>query len=141
MAFDPISAALDIGGKLIDRLWPNPEEKAKAQLALFQLQQQGELQQIAGQMEVNKAEATSQSVFVAGWRPFIGWVCGSGLAYQFILRPLLTFVVSLKVSGFVSPSIETGQLIELLVGMLGLGAMRTYEKVQGAVMNGHGAEK
>jgi hypothetical protein len=99
--------------------------------------QQGELAKITGQLEINKEEAKSQSMFVAGWRPFIGWICGCGLGYQFLLRPLLSFGVSLKIAGFVAPSIETAQLIELLVGMLGLGAMRTYEKVQDAQSNGH----
>ena len=89
MAFDPISAALDIGGKLIDRLWPDPTQAAQAKLELFKLQQSGELAQITGQLEINKAEAQHSSVFVAGWRPFIGWVCGSALAYQYLIRPLV----------------------------------------------------
>ena len=82
MAFDPISAALDIGGKLIDRLWPDPTQAAAAKLELLKLQQSGELQQITGQLEINKVEAANPSVFVSGWRPFIGWVCGTALAYQ-----------------------------------------------------------
>lgn len=131
MALDPITAAFDIGGKLIDRLWPDPQKKGEAALQLLQLQQSGELAKITGQMDVNKAEATSQSVFVAGWRPYIGWICGTGLGYQFLIRPLLTFIVLIWRPNFVAPSIETAQLIELLVGMLGLGAMRTYEKVSG----------
>jgi hypothetical protein len=137
MALDPISAAFDLGGKLIDHFWPNAADRDKAKLALFEMQQRGELQQIAGQIQVNTEEAKSQSVFVSGWRPFIGWVCGSGLAYQFIVRPLLTFAVVIWHPGFVSPTIETAQLIELLVGMLGLGAMRTFEKYNGTVMEGH----
>jgi hypothetical protein len=137
MAFDPISAALDIGGKIIDRVWPDKTKQDEAKLALLQMAQQGELAKITGQLEINKEEAKSQSMFVAGWRPFIGWICGCGLGYQFLLRPLLSFGVSLKIAGFVAPSIETAQLIELLVGMLGLGAMRTYEKVQDAQSNGH----
>ena len=64
MAFDPISAALDIGGKLIDRLWPDPTQAAQAKLELFKLQQSGELAQITGQLEINKVEAANSSVFV-----------------------------------------------------------------------------
>ena len=93
MALDPITVALDIGGKLIDRLWPDPTQADLAKLELFRLQQSGELQQIAGQLEVNKAEATNTSVFVSGWRPFIGWICGTGLAYQFLVYPILVAFV------------------------------------------------
>jgi hypothetical protein len=137
MAFDPISAVLDIGGKIIDRVWPNPEERDKAKLALLQMQQQGELQAIAGQMEVNKAEAASQSVFVAGWRPFIGWICGCALAYQFILAPLFTWGAALAGHPVTAPPLDFGDLFTLLAGMLGLSGMRTFEKVQNAQSNGH----
>lgn len=136
MAFDPISAALDIGGKLIDRLWPNPEEKDKAKLALLQLQQQGELTQITGQLEVNKVEAASNSTFVAGWRPFIGWICGTALASDMIIRPLLTWGAALCGKVVSYPSLDMGTLLTLLAGMLGFGAMRTVEKTQG-VSSGH----
>ena len=125
MALDPITAALDIGGKLIDRLWPDPTQADLAKLELFKLQQSGELQQIAGQLEVNKAEATNTSVFVSGWRPFIGWICGTGLAYQFLVYPILVAFVPKIVQ------LDMGTLLTLLAGMLGLGAMRTQEKLQG----------
>ena len=126
---DPISAALDIGGKLIDRMWPDPAQRAAAQLELAKLQQSGELAQITGQLEVNKAEASSTSWFVAGWRPYIGWICGTGLAYQFLIYPILAaFVPNVK-------QLDMGTLISLLAGMLGLGGMRTYEKVTNAEGN------
>ena len=125
MALDPITAALDIGGKLIDRLWPDPTQADLAKLELFRLQQSGELQQIAGQLEVNKVEATNTSVFVSGWRPFIGWICGPGLAYQFLVYPILVAFVPKIVQ------LDMGTLLTLLAGMLGLGAMRTQEKLQG----------
>ena len=90
MAFDPISAVLEIGGKLIDKLIPDPVAKAQAQLELVKLQQSGELavltadtQLATGQLEVNKIEAASSNIFVSGWRPFIGWICGVGLGTQF----------------------------------------------------------
>jgi hypothetical protein len=137
MAFDPISAVLDIGGKIIDRVWPNPEERDKARLALLQLQQQGELQQIAGQLQVNTEEAKSQSIFVAGWRPFIGWVCGSALAFQFIARPLIAWGSALANHPIAPPALDMADLFTLLFGMLGLGGMRTFEKVNAAQSNGH----
>ena len=86
----------------------------------------------ARQVEVNKVEAASTNMFVAGWRPFAGWVCGAGLAYTFIVRPLLPWVVALF--GFTVPelpAIDGDALMTLLLGMLGLGGLRTVEKVRG----------
>lgn len=131
MAFDPISAALDIGGKLIDRLWPDPTQAAAAKLELLKLQQSGDLAQITGQMDINKAEAQNASVFVSGWRPFIGWVCGLALAYQYLFRPLALAIAA----GTGHPIVEMpgldSSLWELMFGMLGLGGLRTMEKLNG----------
>ena len=138
MAFDPISAALDIGGKLIDRLWPDPAQRDAAKLELLKMQQSGELAQLAaetelakGQLAVNAEEAKSGSVFVSGWRPAIGWICGMALFSEFIARPF--FLFSAHVFGFTAayPELDMGDLTTLLFGMLGLGAMRTHEKVNG----------
>ena len=125
MSLDPISAALDIGGKLIDRLWPDPAQANAAKLELLNLQQSGELAQISGQLEINKVEAASGSVFVAGWRPYIGWVCGTGLAYQFLVYPVVVAFIPKIVQ------LDMGTLLTLLGGLLGLGAMRTTEKLSG----------
>jgi hypothetical protein len=83
------------------------------------------------QADVNKVEAASSSLFVAGWRPFIGWVCGSGLAYQFVLCPLLSWGAALAKHPVACPSLDMGTLLTLLLGMLGLGGMRTVEKING----------
>lgn len=132
MSLDPITAVLDVGGKLIDRLWPDPDKRDLARLELFKLQQSGELQQIAGQMEVNKVEAASASVFVSGWRPFIGWVCGAALAYTYLGYPLLLWAAALWRPEFKPPALALdGMLYELLLGMLGLGGLRTFEKIKG----------
>lgn len=120
-------------GKIFDRVWPDPEKKALAQLELLKMQQAGEfkeleadLQLAVGQMEVNKAEAAAPDLFTRGWRPFIGWVCGAGLAYQFLVRPLLVGFL-----GHDYPGLETDTLMTLLFGTLGLGAFRTTEKIKG----------
>lgn len=132
MALDPISALLDIGGKVIDRVWPDPAQAASAKLELFKLQQSGELAQMAGQLEINKAEAASSSVFVAGWRPFIGWICGAALGYTFIVYPLLLWATAAWWPGIQPPTLGTGDMLfELLLGMLGMGGLRTFEKVRG----------
>ena len=130
MAFDPISALLDIGGKVIDRVWPDPAQAAAAKLELFKLQQSGELAQIAGQMDVNKAEAANPNVFVSGWRPFIGWVCGLGFGVQFVFGPLAEWGSALYGHPVKFPPMDTGTMMPLLLGMLGLGGLRTAEKIQ-----------
>lgn len=132
MSLDPVSALLDIGGKVIDRIWPDPEKAAQAKLELFKLQQSGELQQIAGQLEINKEEAKSANLFVSGWRPAIGWVCGLALTYTYLIYPLLLWAGALWFPNISPPKLgNDGMLYELLLGMLGLGGMRTFEKVKG----------
>lgn len=128
---------LNVGMKLIDRLIPDPAQKSAAQLELLKLQQQGEfkhleaeLQTNLAQIEVNKTEAGSSSLFKSGWRPAVGWVCVLGLGYQFLARPLLAWASS-GMGWTVPPTLELGDLMTLLFGMLGLGALRSKEKLEG----------
>lgn len=88
-------------------------------------------EELMGQIEVNKEEAKHSSVFVAGWRPFIGWVGGAGLAYTFVLSPFIDFLA--RVNGYVGelPVVDTATLMTLVLAMLGVGAMRSYDKTQG----------
>jgi hypothetical protein len=131
MSLDPISALLDVGSKVIDRVWPDPAQAASAKLELMKLQQSGELAQIAGQMDINKAEAANPSLFVSGWRPGIGWVCGAGFAVQFVVGPLAEWGSALYGHPVKFPQMDMGTMMPLLLGMLGLGGMRTAEKIQG----------
>lgn len=131
MALDPISALLDVSGKVIDRLWPDPAQAAQAKLELLKLQQAGELAEIAGQLEINKAEASNPNPFTSGWRPFIGWICGAGFAVQFVVGPLAEWVAALYGHPVHFPQMDVGTMMPLLFGMLGLGAYRTAEKIQG----------
>ena len=126
---------IGMGGKILDRVLPDQAARDEAKLKLLQLAQDGELATLKadtdlalGQLEVNKAEAASSSFFVSGWRPFIGWVCGLGLLYQFLLRPIFAALL-----GGVWAELDMGTLLTLLMGMLGLGGLRTFEKVQGVV--------
>lgn len=118
-----ITSVSDAAGKVFDRIWPDKtaEEKAKFQAAL-----ESEL----GQLQINRAEAANANWFVAGWRPFVGWICGSGLAYQYLLLPLGNGIYHAAI-GPISPfpPLDVSTLMQLLMGMLGLGAMRTYEKI------------
>ena len=131
MSFDPVSALLDIGGKVIDRLWPDPVAAASAKLELVKMQQSGELQIIAGQLDINKEEAKSSSVFVSGWRPFIGWVCGAACAWNWIGLKIVLFAAELYGKPLHISSADISEMMPVLMGMLGLGGLRTFEKIQG----------
>lgn len=133
-----LGAAFDFGRAVLDKIFPDPQKKAEAQIELLKLQQSGQLAQLAsdtqlaqGQIDVNKVEAASTNWFVAGGRPFIIWVCGFGLAYQFLFRPLAIGFAAMAGHPAEFPSLETGTLLTLLGGVLGLGSMRTAEKIQG----------
>lgn len=130
MSLDPVTALLDIGGKVIDRIWPDPTQAANAKFELFKLQQSGELAEIAGQLKINEIEAANPSVFVSGWRPFVGWVCGFGLVYSFLGQPLLAWA-SVNYHFSIPPTLDLGTLITVLGGMLGLSGLRTMEKING----------
>lgn len=124
-----IGAILDPVGKLIDRLVPDKAANDAAKANLAQMQLNGELTAVAGQIQVNLAEAASPSLFVSGWRPFVGWVCGTGLAVQFLVNPLFTWISALAGKPTPFPTLDMGTLLTLLAGMLGLSGMRTYEKL------------
>ena len=123
---------------LIDKMFTTDEERQNAKLRLIELQQKGQLAQLA----VNAVEAKHENIFVSGWRPFIGWVCGVAFAYNFILQPLFVFVIwSLTTFYGVNfpitnlPDLDMASLLAVLGGILGLGSMRTYEKRTGSNLN------
>ena len=125
-----IGPLFEFGKSLIDRWMPDPVKKAEAEMELFKMAQAGDLQKVAGQLAINAEEAKHTSVFVAGWRPFSGWVGGLGLLYAAVGHPMLAWWASLK--GFpLPPPVDTEILLYVLGGMLGLGSLRTYEKKQG----------
>lgn len=132
MALDPVTALLDIGGKVIDRIWPDPTQAANAKFELFKLQQSGELAAIAGQLKINEVEAANPNVFVSGWRPWAGWVGGAGLAYAAIIEPIARFVatVFLHYTG-TFPVLDTVLTLQVLGGMLGLAGLRSWDKKNG----------
>ncbi|MBR0568350.1 holin family protein [Azoarcus sp. L1K30] len=126
-------------GNILDKLIPDPAQAADAKLKMLELAQKGELaaldaeMQIAlGQIETNKVEAAQTDMFRGGWRPATGWACVGGLVYQFFLQPILPWVVSIA-GGSVPPlpPIDNDTLFVLLTGMLGLGGLRTVERVKG----------
>lgn len=129
MSLDPISAILNIGGKVIDRVFPDPTQRAAAQLELIKLQQSGELAEMAAQTDINKVEAAHNNVFVSGWRPAIGWVCGAGCAWNWVLLPAAKLGLAIAGMTVALEPADLSEMMPLLLGMLGLGALRTVEKV------------
>lgn len=114
-------------GNVLDKVLPDPQARAKAQAEIMAALMAADVSQV----EVNKVEAAHRSIFVAGWRPFIGWVGGSALAYIYIVQPMVNWVLQLWYPGVVAPEIMTDNLFELVLAMLGLGGMRTFEKMRG----------
>jgi hypothetical protein len=131
MSLDPISAALDLGNTIINKIFPDPAQADAAKLELLKLQQSGELATMTAQTDINKVEAANSSLFVSGWRPAIGWVCALALAYQYLVRPLAGTVAGIM--GVTLPPLPglDDNLWQLMMGMLGMGGLRTFEKVQG----------
>ena len=142
MAISQVSAGM-VGGiarplfDLIDNLFTSDDERNEAKRKLIELDQQGKL----AQLQVNMQEAQHESIFVAGWRPFVGWVCGSALAYTYILEPAAKFAAAVYgdpatmdlVNGL--PTLDMATMMPVLLGMLGLGGMRSYEKRTGSNKN------
>lgn len=118
-------------GKVIDRLVPDKAKAAELQMELTKELLSGALAQASAQIELNKIEAAHGSVFVSGWRPFIGWICGVALAYQYVLSPILMYLSNAFGLEIPAPPTLDNSLWELVLGMLGMGAMRTFEKMQG----------
>ncbi len=116
---------------LIEKFIPDKEKAAEAAQAIQAelLKQQGD--ENAGQIEINKVEAGSATLFVSGWRPFIGWVCGAGFVWAAVLQPIVTLIMTYCDHSFVAPAIQTAVLESTMFGMLGLGAMHSFDKYQG----------
>ena len=126
------SGVFNFAEHIIRRVWPDPAEQDKALLQLREMEQEGDLAQLA----VNLQEAQHESLFVAGWRPFVGWVCACAFAYAFILQPFLIFLgVFWGRDLSALPSLEVGTMMPVLMGMLGLGWMRSHEKQKGVNKN------
>lgn len=124
--FDAVTPVVN---KILDFI-PDPAQKLAAQQQLMASLQAWDAQQI----QVNAVEAGNNNVFVSGWRPFIGWICGSAMAYKFIIQPFLIFILVACHSSFdvkLLPILDWSEMSSVLIAMLGLGGMRTYEKVQG----------
>lgn len=128
MSMTGIGEVADLANSIVNKIWPDASQAQKDALAF-------QLAQIQSQTDTNKVEAANDSIFVAGWRPFVGWVCGIGFAVT-ALSPLFTWVAGLLGHPLAFPPLNTESLMTLLMGMLGLGGMRTAEKFKG-IPSGH----
>lgn len=121
---------------LLDKFVEDKDQKAKLAHEIATLAEKQAHAQVMAQIEVNKAEAQHSSVFVAGWRPFVGWVCGFALLYHFIVQPVIVLF-----TGIETPNFDMGTLTTVLMGMLGLGGLRTFEKAKGIARGGINGKK
>ena len=116
---------------IIDKIVPDKDQAAKLAHEIATMSEKMANEQVLAQLEVNKAEAASGSLFKGGWRPAIGWICGLALFWSFILQPFLVFfLLVFGVDLPALPEIGTADLMPILLGMLGLGGLRSYEKIQ-----------
>lgn len=122
-AIDAVSAV----GNAVDQLFTSDEERAQAALLMEKLRQKPQILQA----EINRVEAAHRSLFVAGWRPFIGWVCGAGFLWAFLIHPLFEWGIALNGLDVVAPDIVTDNMMELVLALLGLGTLRSIEKMTG----------
>jgi aspartyl/asparaginyl beta-hydroxylase (cupin superfamily) len=122
---------------LLDKLIPDPDARARAQAELRKTERENDLETLRltlaadqAQTAINQQEAAHTNLFVSGWRPFIGWVCGVAFCYHFILQPMLAFILSNMGHSVTLPVFDIDALFTVLMGMLGLGSLRTIEKVR-----------
>ena len=117
---------------LLDKFIEDKDQKSALAHEIATMGERHAQESLLAQLEINKAEAASGSLFKGGWRPFVGWICGFALLYHFILSPMIIFIITLTGATIPPlPEFDMGSLMTVLMGMLGLGGLRTYEKQKG----------
>lgn len=119
---ESLASPVEAAAKALDELFTSDDERAQAQAVLQKIRQRPQILQL----ELNQVEARHRSLWVAGWRPFIGWICGAGLAFTFIINPLIQWC-----TGEAGPVLPSAVMTQLVVALLGLGGLRTAEKITG----------
>jgi hypothetical protein len=126
-----LGPVLDLGKSILERFVPDPEKKREAEMELLRMAAEGELKQVIAQLEINAREAQHPSIFVAGWRPAFGWCGAAAFVYATILQPLLSWWAGIR--GWPAPPTLNMDLMWVVVtGMLGIGGLRSIEKMNGA---------
>jgi len=127
-----VSTLLPIVSGVIDRLVPDTNAAAGAKRELEKALIDAETAGVLGQLEINKIEAAHRSIWTSGWRPFVGWCCGAALCYHFVLQPIIIFGLALTATVPPDlPAFDMESLLTILLGMLGLSGMRSFEKFKG----------
>ena len=132
MALDPFTAGFDLIKTGLDKFFPDADTELKGKLAEAASEINNSYQLQIAQLEINKAEASNASIFVSGWRPAIGWVCGVSLLYAALVEPIARFIATVLFTYTgLFPIINTELTLQILLGLLGLAGMRSYEKSKG----------
>lgn len=116
---------------LLDKVIPDADERHRLAFEISTLAEKQAHEIAKAQIAVNREEATSHSIFVAGWRPMVGWVCCAGLATNYLLVPICNFILTITESPITVPPLDLSEMMPVLLGMLGLGGLRTWEKTKG----------
>jgi len=117
---------------ILDKVIEDKDQKAKLAHEIATMSDTHAQQALLSQLEINKAEAASGSLFKGGWRPFVGWVCGVAFAYHFVIQPLIVFILTVFGSDIPElPEFDMSTLLTTLGGLLGIGGLRSYEKTKG----------
>lgn len=127
----PLESIIEVGSKILDRVIPDKNAREAAQAELLKAAQSNDFQLAMGQIEINKTEASNPSLFVSGWRPFVGWTCSVSFALHFVAFPIINFILVFFNHKEIVISFDMTTLMTALGGLLGIGGLRTYEKIQG----------
>ncbi len=122
---------IEVGAKILDRVIPDTNARESAKAELIKAAQSNDFQLAMGQLEINKVEASNPSLFVSGWRPFVGWTCSASFALHFVIFPILNFIIVGLGYKEIVISFDMTTLMTTLGGLLGIGGLRTYEKIKG----------
>jgi len=125
-----IGSIADLANTVINKIWPDKSEQEKQQLAAA-------IMVIQGQIDANKEEAKNPSVFVSGWRPFVGWVCGMGCAWNWVGLPIVVALATYFGHPLPVKPADLSEMLPLLCGLLGMGGLRTVEKINGVAATTH----
>jgi len=129
---DAISAVSGLADTVVKRIWPDATQVEKAKIQQVTQSIENEYKLLLGQIDINKKEAESSKLFVAGWRPLVGWSCGASLLYASIIEPIARFV-AVVFYGYkgIFPIINTDLTLQILLALLGIAGMRSFEKHKG----------
>ena len=116
--------------KLLDKVIPDADERSRLAHEIATLAERQAHEIAKAQIAVNQKEASSHSIFVAGWRPATGWICAIGLATNYLFVPVCNFILTITESPITVPPLDLSEMMPVLLGMLGLGGLRTYEKTK-----------